>query len=74
MLLDDLILTEQLFPHLSEINKAAENRIRIMLPQMKKQRGVTEELKSVDQMRWVQEMVTIRTAIEEIIQRELICV
>ena len=74
MLLDDLILTERLFPHLSEINKAAEHRIRIMLPQMKEQRGITEELKATDQIRWVQEMLAIRETIEEVIQRELICV
>ena len=39
---------------------------------MMEQRGVTEELKAADPMRWVQEMNAIRETIEEIIRRELI--
>ena len=72
ILYSDLILTEQLFPHLSVINQAAQRRFETMLPQMMTQRGITEELKARDQMRWVQEMNAIREAIDEVIRNELI--
>ncbi len=72
ILYNDLVLSGNLFPHLAEINRTTLNRLRIMLPQMKAQHGITEELKAVDQMRWVQEMTAIRQTIEEIIQTELI--
>ena len=74
ILYSDLILTEQLFPHLSEINQAAQHRIDTMIPQMMAQRGITEELKARDQIRWVQEMNAIHEAIDEIIRNELIYV
>ena len=74
ILYSDLILTEQLFPHLSEINQAAQHRFDTMLPRMMTQRGITEELKARDQMRWVQEMNAIRQTVDEIIRNELIYV
>ncbi len=72
ILYSDLILTEQLFPHLSEISQAAQHRFDTMLPRMMAQRGITEELKARDQMRWVQEMNAIRQTVDEIIRNELI--
>lgn len=72
ILYSDLILTEQLFPHLSEINQAAKHRIETMMPQMMAQRGITDELKARDQMRWVQEMNAIREDIDAVIRNELI--
>ena len=72
ILYSDLILTEQLFPHLSEINQAAQRRFETMLPQMMTQRGITEELKARDQMRWVQEMNSFKNQAEEIVIAELI--
>lgn len=72
ILYSDLILTEGLFPHLAEINLTAKARFDVLLPQMKAQRGITEELKSADQLSWVQEMNAIHDAIDEIIRNELI--
>lgn len=73
-LFSHLILTEQLFSHLQEVDQAAHRRMEVMLPQLKYQRGITEELKAADQLRWVQEMNVIREIVEEIIRIELICV
>ena len=73
ILYDDLILTEGLFPHLQEIERSAQNRIQTLLLQLKAQRGITEELKTSDQIGWVREMNAIRQTIEEIIRSELIC-
>ena len=72
ILYNDLILTEQLFPHLQEIDQAAQHRMAVLIPQLKTQRGITEELKVTAQMRWVQEMNAIRQTVEEIILSELI--
>ena len=51
ILYNDLILTEKLFPHLQEIDQAAQHRIDILIPQLKARRGITEELKAADQLR-----------------------
>ena len=72
ILYNDLILTEKLFPHLQEIDQVAQHRMDVLIPQLKTQRGTTEELKATDQMRWVQEMNAIRQTVEEIILSELI--
>lgn len=52
-LFNDLVLTEKLFPHLLEVEKAARERLDDMIPKLMEQSGVTEELKSCDQMAWV---------------------
>ena len=43
-----------------------------MVAAMKKQQGITEELKARDQFAWVGAMSNIRNAAEEVILRELI--
>ena len=67
-----LILSEKLYPHLLEIDRAARERMDAMLPRMMEAAGVTEELKSRDPMRWVGLMNTLKAQAEEIIQDELI--
>ena len=67
-----LILSEKLYPHLLEIDRAARERMDAMLPCMMEAAGVTEELKARDPMRWVGLMDTLKVQMEEIIQDELI--
>ena len=43
-----LVLSEQLYPHLREIDGTAHRRLDELMPQMAKQAGVTEELKRRD--------------------------
>ena len=45
-----------------------------LLAQMKTAEGVTESLKAVDPMAWVQRMNCIRARAEEIVREELIFV
>ena len=71
-LYNKLILSESLFPHLLEIEEAAECRIESILPALIKDAGVTEELKAADPLRWVGLMNTCKTQAEEIILEELI--
>ena len=68
-----LILSEKLYPHLLEIDRAAQERMDAMLPRMMEVAGVTEELKARDPMRWVGLMNTLKSQVEEIVLSELIC-
>ena len=74
VLYSSLILTEKLYPHVLEIDEAANERMDILMPQLMKAAGVTEELKAVDQMKWVGLANACRAQAEEIIQSELIFV
>ena len=44
----------------------------ILVRQMMEQQGITEELKTRDQMEWVRAVNNIRNAAEEIVLKELI--
>ena len=71
-LYSSLILSEKLYPHLLEIDRAARERMDAMLPRMMEAAGVTEELKARDPMRWVGLMNTLKAQAEEIVLIELI--
>ena len=68
---NDLILSGQLWTYLVVLNKQAQNRLEVIIDQMKASEGVTEELKAADQMAWVGAMNNIRNRAEEIINAEL---
>ena len=63
-LYSSLILSEKLYPHLLEIDRAAHERMDAMLPRMMEAAGVTEELKACDPMRWVGLMNTLKAQVE----------
>ena len=65
-------MSEKLYPHLLEIDRAAHERMDAMLPCMMEAAGVTEELKARDPMRWVGLMNTLNVQVEETIFQELI--
>ena len=67
-----LLLTEKLYPHLLEIDEAANERMDILMPQLMKAAGVTEELKAADPMKWVGLANACKAQAEEIIFQELI--
>ena len=73
ILFNDLVLSGQLWTHLADLNEQAQERLTLIVDQMKKDEGVTEELKAADQMAWVGTMNSIRNRAEEIILREMIC-
>ena len=68
----DLTLSGQLWTYLADLNEQAQERLSLMVEQMKASEGVTEEVKATDQMAWVGAMNSIRNRAEEIILRELI--
>lgn len=67
-----MILNGTLYDHLEEIDRICNERMETMVTVMKKQQGITEELKARDQLAWVGTMNNIRKAAEEIVLRELI--
>ena len=73
ILFNDLILSGQLWTYLADMNEQAQERLSVIVEQMKEAEGVTEDLKAADQMAWVGAMNSIRNRAEEIIFREMIC-
>ena len=67
-----LILTGKLWTYLADLNEQAEERLDLIIGQMKAAEGVTEELKARNQLEWVGRMNNIRNRAEEIINSELI--
>ena len=67
-----LILTGKLWTYLADMNEQAEERLDLIMEQMKAAEGVTEELKARNQLEWVGRMNNIRNRAEEIINSELI--
>jgi len=72
ILFNDLVLSGQLWAYLADLNEQAQERLSLIIDQMKAAEGVTEELKAADQMAWVEAMNSIRNRAEEIVLRELI--
>ena len=72
ILYNDLILSGQFWTYLADLNEQVQERLSLIIEQMKAAEGVTEEMKAADQMAWVSAMNSIRNRAEEIILRELI--
>ena len=72
ILFNDLILSGRLWTYLADLNEQAQERLSLIIEQMKAAEGVTEDLKAADQMAWVGAMNSIRNRAEEIILREMV--
>ena len=72
ILYNQMLLSEKLYPHLIEIDETAQSRLEQMMPQLAKEAGATEELKTSDPMKWVGLMNTCKAQAEEILMAELI--
>ncbi len=71
-LLNELILSGNLWTYLADLNEQAMDRLHLIIRQMAEAEGVTEAMKAENQMLWVQSMNSIRSRAEEIIKAELI--
>ena len=67
-----LVLTGKLTEHLNQIDKEVREKVEILMEQMAEQWGVTEELKTQNQMEWVRRMNNIKANAEEIALKEII--
>ena len=72
ILFNGLVLSGRRWTYLADLNEQAQERLSLIVEQMKASEGVTEELKAADQMAWVGAMNSIRNRAEEIVLREMI--
>ena len=59
-LYNDLILSGQRRTYLADLNEQVQERLSLIIEQMKATESVTEEMKAADQMAWVSAMNSIR--------------
>ena len=69
-----LLAEGELYQHCAEIEKQARDMYDLLIEQMKETEGVTEQLKSTDQMAWVRQMNNIRSRATEIVNSEVVFV
>ena len=62
----------QLTHHLNEIDREANEMLRLLIEQMAQAQGISEQLKEEDQMAWVGAMNNIQNAAEEIVYTDVI--
>ena len=67
-----MMLTGKLNAHLEEIDRSANEMFDLLEKQHAAREGVTEQLKTENQMEWVRRMNSIRERVEETIAAELI--
>ena len=67
-----LLPTCTLNQHLYETEQEAKCKIDLTLTRLVKERGITEELKATDPLRWVREMNNAKHDAEEIALNEII--
>ena len=69
-----LLLTGKLNEYLNQTDQEAREQVEMLMKQMAEKRGVTEELKVQDQMKWVGLMNNIKVSAEEIILKNMVYV
>lgn len=72
MIYFDMVLSNKLWHHLADVEEQAQQRMEVIIAQMKEAEGVTEELKAREQMEWVRRMNSIRSRAEEIVLRAIV--
>ena len=69
------LLTEgKLNAWLHDIDLEANGMLETIIPRLATERGIDEDLKARDMLRWVAEMNNIRASAEEIVLREVVLV
>ena len=72
ILWNQLLMNGTLWPHLHEIETAAQRRMDLMLPKLAAEAGATEALKAADPMKWTGLMNSCKAQAEEVVLSELI--
>ena len=68
----NLLTSGKLNSHIAEIDKQANDMFFRLVKELAEKENITEELKSNDQMLWVQKMNYIRNRVTEIVNKEII--
>ena len=69
-----LLTEDKLNARLHEIDLEANEMLETIIPRLAAERGVDEDLKAHDMLRWVAEMNNIKARAEEIVLREVVLV
>ena len=67
-----MLLSETLWKHLAEVDEECSEMMDRLVERMTKSEGVTEQLKSVDWLCWLQKMNSIRSRAKEVVLHDLI--
>ena len=68
----NLLTSGKLHSHLADVEEEAQALFSRLVKEYAEKEGVTEQLKSADQLKWVQKMNSIRVCVTESVIRELI--
>lgn len=68
----ELLLDNKLHGHLVKIDEDANMKVKNLIKELAEQESVNEELKTNNQLEWVQRMNSIKNRAEEIVFNELI--
>ena len=67
-----MMLEDTLNSYLEQVDKEANMLLEKLMTQMMQEQGLTEELKSRNQMLWVQQMNNLRQSAEETVLAEVV--
>ena len=72
VLFSRLVISGKMSDYLADIDKQAEEMFSQLVKQLAERDGITEALKSTDQMEWLRQMNSVRAQATEIVNDELI--
>ena len=70
IMFDDLVLTEQLFPHLYEVQEIVEKRMEVIMTGLLEKNPALDN--EMDGMAWVKHMNLLKVMAEEVVVRAVI--
>ena len=72
ILYNALVLSERLYEHCAEVEQTAQMRMNLIILELAKDAGATEQLKKTDPLMWVGLMNACKAQAEELVLNELI--
>ena len=70
----NLLTSGKLHSHLADVEEQAQDLFSRLVKEQVEKEGINEQLKSTDQMKWVQKMNNIRECADELVAKEVICI
>jgi len=70
----NLLTSSKLHSHLADIEEQAQNLFSRLVKEYAEKEGITEQLKSANQMKWVQRMNNIRERVTETVCSDVVFV
>lgn len=70
----NLLTSDKLHSHLADTEEQAQALFSRLVKEYAEKEGVTEQLKSADQMKWVRQMNNIRSRATEVVNSEVVLI